>query len=168
MDGADYFTRLRVVGGTLRRSDGGELPGPGERNPVMEGFVAACKKLGLPINLGKQVIQDFYGTVLGGEMDGLAGVLRVAPEKTHRFVARTAGLLADTCVTQVACQHWSGLFCFSAGFRRPLFSILEDIFIFIMEQDKSAKTLHEMPSPVREEVLLAGLLAPMAFANLRI
>ena len=128
MDGADYFTRLKVVHGTLQRSNGEVIPPEGERNPVMAGFVGACEKLGLPINLGKQVIRDFHGAVLGGELDGIQGVLRVAPEKSHRFVAKTCALLAEKKVTQVACQHWAGLYCFGAGFRRPLFSVVEEIF----------------------------------------
>ena len=81
MDGADYLTRLRVVRKELRRWDGAALPAPGERHPVMQGFVEACAKLGLPINAGKKVIQDFYGAILGGELDGIRGTLGVAPEK---------------------------------------------------------------------------------------
>ena len=122
MDGADYFTRLKVVHGVLQRSDGGELPPEGVRHPVMKGFVNACEGLGLPINHGKQIIQEFHNAVLGGEMDGIGGVLRVAPEKSHGFVAKTCALLAEQEVTQVACQHWAGLYCFEAGFRRPLFA----------------------------------------------
>ena len=54
MDGADYFTRLKVVHGVLQRSDGGELPPEGVRHPVMKGFVNACEGLGLPINHGNR------------------------------------------------------------------------------------------------------------------
>ena len=167
MDGADYFTRLRIVGVVLRRSDGGELPKPGEVHPVMAAFVRTCKSLGLPRNLGTQAIQEFHGAVLGGELDGIKGVLRVALEKAHGFVSRTCALFAEEQVTQVGCQHWSGLFCFAARFRRPLFSLLEEIFVFIVEFDSSKVNKRRMPESVRNEVLLAGLLAPMAFANLR-
>ena len=145
MDGADYFTRLRIVWGVLRRSNGGELPGPGERHPVMVAFARACKALGLPINHGKRIVQDFHGAVLGGEMDGINGVLRVALEKGHGFVARTCALLAEDQVTQVGCQHWSGLFCSAAGFRRPVFSILEEIFVFIVEFETAKETKKRMP-----------------------
>ena len=164
LDGADYVTRLRVISGVLRRSDGGELPA---KNPVMEGFVAACASLGLPLNHGKKVVEDFHGAVLGGELDGIEGVLRVGPDKSHQFVGRTCALLAEDQVTQVGCQHWTGLYCFSAGFRRPLFSVVESIFTFIIGFESSGEKSAPLPREVRDEVLLAGLLAPMAFSNLR-
>ena len=131
MDGADYITRLRVVNSELRRHDGKELPKAGERHPIMQQFVAACEILGLPINVGKKVVQDFNGAILGGELDGVRGSLGVAPDKGHKFVGKTCALLSVPKATQVACQHWSGLYCFAAGFRRPLFSVLEEIFSFI-------------------------------------
>ena len=135
MDGADYLTRLREVGTELRRWDGSELPGPRKRHFVMEKFVEACAILGLPVNAAKKVVQDFDGAILGGELDGIRGTLSIAPEKGHKFVGKTCALLTVPKATQVACQHWSGLFCFAAGFRLPLFSVLEQIFGFIVEME---------------------------------
>ena len=100
----------------------------GERHPIMQQIVTACGVLGLPINVGKKVIQDFNGAILGGELDGIRGSLGVAPDKSHKFVCKTCALLSVSKASQVACQHWSGLYCFAAGFRRPLFSVLEEIF----------------------------------------
>ena len=60
----------------------------------MKAFVEAFKKLGLPINVGKEVIQEFYGAVLGGELDGIRGTLRVGPDKGHGFVGKICALLA--------------------------------------------------------------------------
>ena len=57
-------------------------------------------------------------------------------------------------MTQVGCQHWSGLFCYATGFIRPLFSVLQDIFLFIVDFDKSDQTACRMPEPVRDEVLV--------------
>ena len=167
MDGADYITRLRVVNSELRRHDGSELPKAGERHPIMKQFVAACEILGLPINVGKKVVQDFNGVILGGELDGVRGSLGVAPDKGHKFVGKTCALLSVPKATQVACQHWSGLYCVAAGFRRPLFSVLEEIFSFIVKMDDSKLSEEPLPNAVRDEVLLAGLLMPLATTNLR-
>ena len=54
MDGADYLTRLRVIGSELRRWDGAKLPAPDARHPVLQGFVEACTRLKLPVNVGKR------------------------------------------------------------------------------------------------------------------
>ena len=167
MDGADYVTRLRVVNSELRRNDGGELPRSGERHPSMKQFVAACETLGLPINVAKKVVQDFNGAILGGELDGIRGALGVAPEKGHKFVGKTCALLSVPKATQVACQHCSCLYCFAASFRRPLFSVLEEIFSFIVKMDDSSLPADTLPNAVRDEVLLAGLLMPLATTNLR-
>ena len=160
MDGADYLTRLREVGAELRRWDGAELPEAGQRHPVMQRFVDACAKLGLPVNAAKKVVQDFDGAILGDELDGIRGALSIAPEKGHKFVGKTCALLTVPKATQVACQHWSGLFCFAAGFRRPLFAVLEQIFGFIVEMEDPGIPAAALPNAVRGEVLLAGLLLP--------
>ena len=167
IDGADYLTRLRMIAKTLRRWDGEALPAAGERHPVMKGFVDACCKLGLPINVGKEVIQEFQAAILGGELDGIRGTLGVAAEKGHKFVGKTCALLSVRNVAQVACQHWAGVYCFAAGFRRPMFSVLEQFFTFIVEFEAKDKKMREMPNAVRDEALVAGLLIPLATTNLR-
>ena len=167
MDGADCLTRLRVIGKELRRWDGAKLPALDARHHVLQGFVDACTRLKLPVNAGKKVIQEFYGAILGGGLDEIRGTLGVAPDKGHSFVAKTCALLSVPKATQVICQHWSGLFCFAAGFRRPLFAGLEQIFSFIVEMDSKVDSASTLPNGVRDEILLAGLLVPLAFSNLR-
>ena len=76
-------------------------------------------------------------------------------------------MLSIPKASQVSCQHWSRLFCFAAGFRRPLFAVLEQIFGFIVEMDGKAGLEEALPNAVRDEILLAGLLAPLTFTNLR-
>ena len=126
-----------------------------------------CRQLGLPVNVGKKVIKEFYGAILGGELDGICGTLGVAPAKGHSFVAKTCALLSVPKATQVTCPHWAGLFCFAAGFRRPLFAVLEQIFAFIVEMDTKVVSASALPNDVRDEILLAGLLVRLAFSNLR-
>ena len=167
MDGADYLTRLRQVGTELRRWDGKELPGPGQRHPVMQKFVDVCEKLGLPVNAAKKVVQDFDAAILGGELDGIRGSLGIAPEKGHNFIGKTCALLSVPKATQVACQHWCGLFCFAAGFKRPLFAVMEKIFSFIVQMEGPEIAAAALPNEVRDEILVAGLLLPLAFTNLR-
>ncbi len=62
-------------------------------------------------------MQDFYATTLGGELDGVAGVIMHARDKCLRFFKRSLALLALAEVPQVSLQHWAGLFCVMSSFR---------------------------------------------------
>ena len=76
MDGFDLVSKVRLINGTLA---GGEVEGgrvPGGRSGIMTRFVQECNKRGLPLNAGESVIGDFCGVILGGELDGVRGVLR--------------------------------------------------------------------------------------------
>ena len=105
--------------------------------------------------------QEFYGAILGGELDGIRGTLGVSPEKGHSFVAKTCAILSVQKSTQVICQHWAGLFCFAAGFRRPLFAVLEQFVSFIVEMDSRHDSAAILPNEVRDEILVAGRRAPL-------
>ena len=47
-------------------------------------------------------------------------------EKGMKLVLKTLVPFTFGQVSQTHVQHWCGLFCFAAGFRRPLFSILQE------------------------------------------
>ena len=87
----------------------------------MAAFSSVCKKLRLPLNIGKQVIQSYNASLLGGELDGRAGVLRHDRAKGHKLLNKTLALLSFPTVSQAPLQHWAGVFAFAAGFRRPIF-----------------------------------------------
>ena len=80
---------------------------------------------------------------------------------------QTLALLSLDSVSQTSLQHWAGLFCFGAGFRRPLFSMVQEIFPFI--QDPRREKLDRLPCPesVLDEMLMGALLIPFAGTNLR-
>ena len=82
-------------------------------------------------------------------------------------MCRTLALLSLDSVSQASVQHWAGLFCFGAGFRRPLFSIVQEIFPFI--QDPRWEKMDRLPCPesVVDEMILGALLIPFAGSNLR-
>ena len=82
-------------------------------------------------------------------------------------MCKTLALLSLDSVSQTSLQHWAGLFCFGAGFRRPLSSIVQEIFPFI--QDPRWEKLDRLPCPesVLDEMLVGALLTPFAGTNLR-
>ena len=74
--------------------EGTPFEAPSERSPAMQICVDACNKFGLPLNFGKSVVRSFVGACLGGELDGVSGILRVSQEKTHAFASKTAAILS--------------------------------------------------------------------------
>ena len=82
-------------------------------------------------------------------------------------MCKTLALLSLDSVSQTSLQHWAGLFCIGAGFRRPLFSIVQEIFPFI--QDPRWEKVDRLPCPesVVDEMILGALLIPFAGTNLR-
>ncbi len=59
----------------------------------MARFVMECRRRNLPLNVGKEVMQDFCATILGGELDGVAGTLMHARDKGSRLANRTLAIL---------------------------------------------------------------------------
>ncbi len=112
-------------------------------------------------------MQDFCGVVLGGGSDGINGWLSHARNKGTNFVMRTLTMLALPAVPQVVALRWAGMYCFLCGFRRPLFSVAQDVFSFICSFSEDPRERKELPEAVFSELLLGALLAPMAFCNLR-
>ena len=79
-----------------------------------------CRRVGLPLSVGKELIGLVNAGILGGELDGVGGVLRHARDQTHVLFNRSLALLSLPTVGQVAVQHWAGKCCFVAGFCRPI------------------------------------------------
>lgn len=130
-------------------------------------FASVCAQLGLPLNAGKQVVQAYNASLLGGELDGRTGVLRHERAKSHKLMNKTLALLSFPAVAQAPLQHWAGVYAFAAGFRRPLFSVLQELFTCI---SSFVDPLHEQQvlSPeVVDEILCGVLLLPLARVNLR-
>ena len=71
------------------------------------------------------------------------------------------------CISQTSLQHWAGLFCFGAGFRRPLFSIVQEIFPFIHDPRWAKLDRPPCPESVLDETLMGALLTLCAGTNLR-
>ena len=95
-------------------------------------------------------------------MDGVSGKVSHGREKSFKLMCNTLALLSLGPVSQTSLQHWAGLFCFGAGFRRPLFSIVQEIFPFI--QDPRWEHVVRLPclESVLDEMLVGALLIPFA------
>ena len=71
------------------------------------------------------------------------------------------------CVGQAALQHWTGIYAFAAGFRRPLFSVVEEICSAIVGYEDPNHETKLLDPMVADEILCAALLLPLIRSNLR-
>ena len=119
-----------------------EISGDGDRPTATHlKFNEICQDLGLPLNPSKQLVRAFAGAMQGGEFEGELGVLRLAPDKLLNFITISLGLMAEAQVSEFQVRHWVGKAAFAATFRRPLFSILQDMFGLIEELKTGVKSL---------------------------
>ena len=61
----------------------------------MQAFVDRAEEHGLPLNIGKEVVNSYNSMILGGELDGVSGYLRHTRVKSHALNNKTLALLAQ-------------------------------------------------------------------------
>jgi hypothetical protein len=156
MDGFDLLTRQSRL-----------TPFREGKAPDLKAFVDKAEAIGLPLNVGKEVVHCYNSMPLGSELDGEAGVLRHVRTKSHALSVKTLALLSMARTTQAPLQHWAGVYCFAAGFRRCLFSVLQDNFHEITAFTLPNSEQRIMTLDVQEEILVGALLLPLARTNIR-
>ncbi|CAE7232215.1 unnamed protein product [Symbiodinium sp. CCMP2592] len=127
-------------------------------------FIEACECLGLPRNQGKQLCGALNGALQGGEILGEARVLRHAYDKTIELISLGLGLLTQATLPEFFLRHWTGKAAFAAAFRRPLYSILQEVYGALEFSREGAHLT--LPLPAVDEVLLFTALVGLAETDL--
>ncbi|CAK0801547.1 unnamed protein product, partial [Prorocentrum cordatum] len=154
LDGFDFARQARTRLGNLDEPESAEH----------SAFVHTCQSYGIPLNAGKAMVSALRAGILGGLFMGGLGLLSVAPGKAQRLAFKGATLVAQQSWTAGALRHWAGQACFAAGFRRPLFAVLEQIFPCI----QGAVARPTWPDPtVAHEIPSFTMLLPLAHSNHR-
>ena len=120
----DNYDELRV----MKRLFPGEGEEAASQSEGQKKFNEVCDRLKLQRNLGKQLVMAFSGAIQGGELDGRSGVIRVAQDKLMNFIGISMALLLSPVWKELPLRHWTGKAAFVAAFKRPLFSVLQEIF----------------------------------------
>ena len=127
-------------------------------------FKAACAESGLPLNAGKALVGAVHGGIQGGYLDGQKGTIGAGADRSRKLLLASLGLLMKAAWSEQDLRRWVGLATFVAVFRRPLFSIFQEVFPLI----ELARHGPVEPSPqVIDEVISFVLLLPLAFTSLR-
>ena len=152
----DSLDRLRAVEKTLLQIV------RGTRSHEVQRFVDECEALGLPLNLGKRLVGAVLGTIQGGEIS--EGAYGLSLEKALGTTEMSTLLLTSPKWSEKVLRHWAGRACFAAIFRRPLFSLLGDVFFQIgrVMEGPCAPSVASF-----DEVLAFMVMLPMAKTNLK-
>ena len=153
MDGVDHLRKVKAAAAAVEETSGHRR------------FAEECQRLGLPLNAGKRLIAGSYASLLGGELDGVAGVLAHAKDKNAKFMSKSIALCSMRSWSAAALQHWTGVFCFGAGFRRPAFSVLQEIFVLIASLGETE--VHPPTLSVLDEVMAGSLISALFSTDLR-
>ena len=153
MDGVDHMRKVKAATAATQETRSHKR------------FAEECERLGLPLNAGKCLIDGSYAGLLGGELDRVAGVFSHARDKNAKFLTKSIALCSLRSWTAPELQHWAGLFCFGAGFRRSTFSILQEVFVLIAglgDEESHPPTLCVM-----DEVLAGAMISSLFSSDLR-
>lgn len=136
----------------------------GDKSPEQKKFVEVCEQLNLPLNVAKRLVGAVLGSLQGGELEGDAGIFGLSHDKKINTIEFGLCLMTEPEWHEKPLRHWGGKSSFASSFRRPLFSILQEVFTFMGELAESPQV---PPADVMDEVVVMTILIPMAFVNLR-
>ncbi|CAK0857154.1 unnamed protein product, partial [Prorocentrum cordatum] len=140
----------------------GELGGSESKEHAR--FLDACRLMGLPLlNAGKTLVGSYRAALQGGEFDGRPGSLARSQKRGRHLIRLTSGMAAQGFWPEVVLRHWAELACYARSYRRPLFSLMAEVFT-TMDNCHGGDVFHEA---ALDEIILFAALAPLAATNLR-
>lgn len=129
-------------------------------------FLEVCRKKGLPLNEGKRLIAATKGTLQGGELDGVRGQYGLARDKMAGLIGLGGALLACDAWSEQQLRHFIGKAVFGMCFRRPIFSVLQNVFDEVERLVQIGAA--DVPSAdALDEIFLVVSLVPLMVTNLK-
>ena len=134
---------------------------------LIEMLHATYHEHSVPRNEKKAVSAASAAEMQGAWLDGERGICSPKGDKVARYLASLNFVLHQRQVSRKQMQMLAGGLIYMFSFRRPLMSILNEVWSFIVSfsDDKQFKPL---PSKVIEELIAAFMLAPLSFINFRL
>ena len=131
-----------------------------------QAFLKVCQGKGLPPNKAKRLVSSTQGTLQGGELDGERGRYGLAREKMAGLVGLGSALLGQQQWGEFLLRHFVGKATFGMCFRRPLFSVFQEVFHEIQELS-GGSTSERPPAEVIQEIAMVMSLVPCMVTNLK-
>ncbi|CAE6969390.1 unnamed protein product [Symbiodinium sp. CCMP2592] len=154
----DNFDEVRYLKEEIAEKEAGQ-PSENHRR-----FITACELLGLPRNLGKQLCGALTGTLQGGELLGKEKILRHSYEKSVELFELSMALLTQELMSDYSLRHWTGKAAFAAAFKRPIYSVLQEVY-GVMDWAASGAQI-SLPIAAIDEILVFMAMLPLAETDL--
>ena len=124
---------------------------------------AAYSHWGIPVSKDKALERVQKAEKLGAVLDGEKGLLRCSTKRSMESLSLAAALMRSEFPPKKSVQVYAGKEVHSLQFRRPMFSILADIWREIAKE----RPVCRMGSQVVGEILLLNCLQAMKFTDLK-
>eukprot|EP00438_Fugacium_kawagutii_P000101 Skav218715 [mRNA] locus=scaffold1346:664540:668773:+ [translate_table: standard] len=139
---------------------------PREDRRLLEKAGSAYKRVKLRTSTNKSIRDSFKCTILGGEVDGRRGTLSAPKLRILTLAKITLRLVSIGWASRHILETVIGCWIFILLFRRPLLSILNDVF-HEGSGFSDRELLFQLSTGAKQELLLLAIWAPFAFTNLR-
>eukprot|EP00438_Fugacium_kawagutii_P035066 Skav236673 [mRNA] locus=scaffold338:400738:405778:- [translate_table: standard] len=118
---------------------------------------------GIPTNAAKALERVRKAERLGAVLDGERGVLRGSTKRGLELMSLGAHLRAEGAFNKKGLQIYAGKAVHLLQFRRPLFSVLQEVFVEIVR----AQEMLELRPSTADEMLVLEALLPTMMSNLK-
>ena len=122
-------------------------------------------KLGLPRSMKKSFDKEYTFKAWGTVVDSNSGCVSAPGDKLRQIEALVCAVLDNGYASKKSLQKIIGLFIHPFMHRRECMSIFHHIYLFIEKLDDTQ--IIRLPHHIRDEILCASLLLPLAQSNAR-
>ena len=124
-------------------------------------------KLGVPRNEKKAVAEAPQGEMQGAWLDGERGICSPKPDKVARYLSCTLFVLKRGRASRRQLQMLVGGLVYTFSYRRPLMSLLNEVWPFIMRFSGDHES-YPLPLKVREELWAAFFMSVTSYIDFRL
>ena len=141
-------------------------PSPNRRDSMLFSQAsAAYERVGLRTSSKKAIRNSYQATVLGGQLDGVRGDLAAPRLKSTALAALTFQMVTLGYTSRGLLQCIVGCWIFVLMFRRPVMSILSEVFY--EGSGLSESEIFRISARAKQELILLILLCPCITTDLR-
>ena len=135
----------------------------GKPSQEQERLRKAYAHWGIPFSKEKALERSAMAEKLGAVLDGEKGQLRAATRRALENLSLSSWIMEKEMVAKKGLQVWAGKEVHTLQFRRPLFSVLDEVWKKIAEDGLHCR----LNKKVIQEMLLLGCLQGLKFTDLR-
>ncbi len=135
----------------------------GRPSEEQERLRAAYTHWGIPFSKEKSLKRSEVAEKLGAVLDGNLGQLRAASRRALENLSLGTWILQKEMVSKKALQVWAGKEVHTLQFRRPLFSVLDEVWKKISEDGLHCRVNRKLV----QEMLLLSCLQGLKYTDLR-